>query len=301
MTRLFTLLFLLSNLFNHAQKNAMNDTISLILNKKTTIDNSLSIVLTRFSHKNAISDKEASISSSHLIFFQGKKEYKLVISMYESADRISYEKEYESINWKEYTIKLKSLNYDQSIDVIITKTENYVKKIILKDKNTLIAKSNEIIASKYPEFVFDSLLYEITVWKNSKKTIVKYRRIIRFTPLNKKNENLQYDFEVNLTNQNISPFDYYGLEKFYFPTTEEQEKIDFVVTNFGLPLSGFDNSIIEDSDRYYINIDNDTSFGRYCIDKITGEEFMNEVIQGSYEPMPLPELINTDPLIEIKE
>ncbi|WP_025743544.1 hypothetical protein [Aquimarina pacifica] len=188
------------------------------------------------------------------------------------------------------------------INDTITKKEHFIKRAMPLNKNQLIDQANKIIISKYPEFTFDSLKYEITAWKNSKKTIVKYRRIIRFTPLNKKNENLQYDFEVNLTDQNILPFDYHGLDKFYVPTTEEQEKIDFVITNFGLPHSGFDNGIIEDSDKYYINMDNDTSFGRYCIDKITGEEFMDERIQGSYEPMPTenyPE-INTDPLIEIK-
>lgn len=301
MTRQITLLLLVFSLSSYAQKNVMNEITNLVLNTKTKIDNSLSIVLTRFSHKNAISDKQASVASGHLIFFQGKKEYELMISMYESSDKISYQKEYESINWNEYTIKLKHISYDEFIDVIITKNDKFIKKNIPLSKNQLIDQANKIITSKYSQFVFDPLLYEITAWKNAKKTIVKYRRIIRFTPLDKKDENLNYDFEVNLINQNVSPFDVWGLDKFYFPTIEEQEKINFIIKSFGLPRFGFNNSIVEDPDMYRIFIDNEIAFGRYFLDKITGKECMGS-IEGSYAPMPdFPELINADPLIEIKE
>ena len=183
----------------------------------------------------------------------------------------------------------------------VTKNEDFIKKIMPLDKNKLIDKANKIIASKYPEFVFDSLLYEITAWKNSEKTIIKYRRIIRFTPLDKKDENLDYDFEVNLTNQNISPFDTWGLNNFYFPTTEDQEKINFVIKEFGLPRFGFNNDIVEGIDMYSIYIDNEVAFGKYFIDKITGKECMGS-IEGSYAQEPyITEFVNADPLIEIKE
>ncbi len=184
---------------------------------------------------------------------------------------------------------------------IITKNEDFIRKTMHLNKNQLIDQANKIITSKYSEFVFDPLLYEITAWKNSEKTIVNYRRIIRFTPLDKKDENLDYDFEVNLTNQNVSPFDFWGLDKFYFPTTEEQEKINFVIKEFGLPRFGFTNNIVEGPDMYSIYIDNEVAFGKYFIDKITGKECMGS-IEGSYALMPdLPELIDADPLIEIKE
>ncbi|WP_179315363.1 hypothetical protein [Winogradskyella undariae] len=297
MTRLFTLLLFVFSLLSYAQKNTMNDITNLVLNTKTEIDNSLSIKLTKFSHKNATSDKQASVASGHLIIFQEGKKHELTISMYESADRVSHKKQYDSINWNEYTIKLKHINYNESIDVVIIKND------ILLNKNQLIEQANKIIISKYPEFTFDSLEYEITAWRNKQKTIVKYIRIIRFTPLNKKDENLYYDFEVNLTNQNIWPFDIWGLDKFYFPTSEEQNKIDFVIENLGLPYGGFNNSIIEYSDTYTINIDNDTSFSNYYINKTTGK-VLEGVIEGAhYDPMPPEDFsrqIKTDPLIEIK-
>lgn len=69
---------------------------------------------------------------------------------------------------------------------IITKNEYFIIKTMPLNKNQLIDQANKIISFKYPEFVFDSLLYEITAWKNSKKTIVNYRRIIRFTLLTKR-------------------------------------------------------------------------------------------------------------------
>lgn len=194
-------------------------------------------------------------------------------------------------------------SYAQKIEMndTITKNEYLIKKTMPLDKNQLIDQSNKIITSKYPEFVFDSLLYEITAWENSKKTIIKYRRIIRFTPLDKKDKNLDYDFEVNLTNQNISPFDTWGLNNFYLPTTDEQEKINFVIKEFGLPRFGFNNDIIEGADMYSIYIDNEVAFGKYFIDKITGKECMGS-IEGSYAQEPyIPEFVNADPLIEIKE
>jgi len=196
---------------------------------------------------------------------------------------------------------LSSYTQKNALNDIITKKEYLIRKTMSLDKEQLIDQANKIITSKYPEFVFDSLLYEITAWKNSEKTIVKYRRIIRFTPLDKKDENLDYDFEVNLTNQNVSPFDFWGFDKFYFPTTEEQEKIDFVIKEFGLPRFGFNNVIVEGPDMYSIYIDNEVAFGKYFIDKITGKECMGS-IEGSYATMPdLPELLDKDPLIEVKE
>lgn len=184
---------------------------------------------------------------------------------------------------------------------IISKNEDFIKKTIKLNKNELINQANKIIASKYPDFVFDPLLYEITTWKNSKKTIVNYRRIIRFTPHDKKDENLIYDFEVDLTSRNVFPFDTWGLDRFYFPTIEEQEKMDFVIKAFGLPRFGFNNTIVENPNMYCIYIDNEIAFGKYFIDKTTGKECM-ESIEGSYaQPPDLPELIDIDPLVEIKE
>ncbi|QCE43050.1 hypothetical protein [Psychroserpens sp. NJDZ02] len=124
MTKLFTLLLFVFSLSNYAQKNAMNDITNLVLNTKTEIDNSISIELTRFSHKIAIS--QASLASCHLIIFQEEKKYELMLSMYQSADGI--EKEYESINWNEYTIQLKHINYNESIDVVIIKNDILVTK-----------------------------------------------------------------------------------------------------------------------------------------------------------------------------
>ncbi|MGL1887695.1 MAG: hypothetical protein OCD76_14355 [Reichenbachiella sp.] len=310
MTKLFLSLLLISSFTTYSQTNLMNDKMNLIqleLNVKTEINDSLSIVLTRFSHKNPIEDGQRSIGSAHLILFQGDKEYEVMISMFGvrgkpiSEDGLSDNERYQSIIWNEYTVQLKNFSYDQSIGVFITKTEDLIRQKIALGKIQLIDEANSFVGYKYPGFTFSTIEYEITTWANSKRVVVKYRRLIRFTPLGKENENLDYDFEVDLTNQNTS-FDTWGMDKFYIPTTEEQEKINFVMNAFGLPLSGFDNSIIEEADSYRINIDSEASFGRYVIDKTTGNECEGS-IQGSYEPMPddilddLPRF--PDPLIEI--
>ena len=73
MTKLFALLLLVFNFSGYTQKNAMNNITNLTFNTKTERDSSVSILLTGFSYKNAISDKEASVASGHFILFQGKK------------------------------------------------------------------------------------------------------------------------------------------------------------------------------------------------------------------------------------
>lgn len=171
-----------------------------------------------------------------------------------------------------------------------------------QDKKQLIDQANEIINSKCPEFIYDPVKYDITVWANSKKVIIKYRRIIRFTPLGREDDHLRYDFEVDLSKDDTSPFDAWGMDRFYIPTAEEQEKINFVINSSGMPRLGFNNRIIEGADMYSICIDNEVAFGKYFIDKTTGKECMGS-IEGSYAAMPdIPDLtIDSDPLLEIKE
>ena len=65
-----------------------------------------------------------------------------------------------------------------------TKTMNRTKQS--HTKTELIDQASKIINASYPEFTLDPQTYKITVWSNSEKPIVHYRRIIKFTPLNKK-------------------------------------------------------------------------------------------------------------------
>lgn len=192
-------------------------------------------------------------------------------------------------------IKLHSIVMAQNID------NNALGATKFK-KEALIQLANEAIELKYPDFKFDTSEYAITAWANSETRIVKYRRIIQFTPLEKKNDNLRYNFEVDLTNTAISPFDTWGMERFYIPTSEEQAKIDFVVQAFGLTRFGnYNNSIVEDADMYCIHVSNKAAFGKYFIDKETGKECMGS-IESSYSQIPcIPGVVNPDPLVEIQE
>ncbi|UXP31149.1 hypothetical protein N6H18_12400 [Reichenbachiella agarivorans] len=170
-------------------------------------------------------------------------------------------------------------------------------------KDALIQLANEAIELRYPDFDFDLSDYVVTAWRNSHTVVVKYRRMIQFIPLDRKLDNLHYDIEVDLTSQHISPFDIWGMNRFYIPTSEEQANIDFVTNVFGLPHPGFIACIEEDTSVYRIYLDNEQSFGRYVIDKITGIEYEG-AIEGSYEPMPrdLDGLSShPDPLLEIIE
>ena len=172
-----------------------------------------------------------------------------------------------------------------------------------KTKQQYITQANALIKTKHSEFTYNPEDYEITVWSNSEKTLVKYSRIIKFIPLSKKKDRLRYDFEVNLTTQNISPFDSWGMTNFYIPTAIEQEQIDFVITSFNKwSHFGFNNTITEETDMYRIDVNNDMAFGTYFLDKTTGKEAMGS-IEGSYAPMPDIAGVSesADALVEIKE
>ncbi len=186
--------------------------------------------------------------------------------------------------------------------IFIFSLSNFAQKNKMTlNKDQLIIQANTILATKYPNFRFNASLYEISAWKNSQKTVVYYKRIIKFIPLGKKEQDLTYDFEVNLTSKSVAPFDFFGVEKLYHPNTEDQKKIDFVVKAFNLPHSGFDTKIVEGPNIFAIYLDNEVAFGQYYIDKTTGKECL-ESIEGSYAPIPDDiKLLDKDPLIEIKE
>ena len=181
---------------------------------------------------------------------------------------------------------------------------NKTKKIKALGKSKIIELAFNLIESKFPGLKIIPEDFEITVWANSKEVIVKFRRRVRYYPMNKKEQDFTYDLSVNLISKEIDPIESWGIDEFYIPTEDDLKNIKFVKESFGFPEQGFNISISEKEDSYYIGVTNKVAYGKYYIDKITGKETTGS-IQGSYIPRPQADFdkrnVDTDPLTEITE
>ena len=152
-------------------------------------------------------------------------------------------------------------------------------------KQDCILKALTLFKSKYPKLKFNKADYDIRVWKQNHLFKVQFERKVVFLSIGKKNENYDSDFEVFLADEQISPLDWFGVDRFYTPTKEEELKTEFVCRCLNLPVDTFKHIIEEQEDKYCIYMDNEVAFARYFIDKQTGEEVMSP-IQGSYNTSP---------------
>lgn len=177
---------------------------------------------------------------------------------------------------------------------------NNMEHLKSKNKYELIKIALEIIKEKQPSVAIDFDDFEGTAWGNRKEIIVKFRRYIRFIPLNiDPQKRFSYDIMVNLNTNEISPFDDTFKSEFYIETDEDKKAIEFIKKNFDIFSSDFENTIYEGEEDYYIDRKNKYSFGKYIVNKKTG--IGKPEIQASYEPMPKPNVIeDLDILVEIK-
>jgi hypothetical protein len=171
-----------------------------------------------------------------------------------------------------------------------------------KKKEDLVQMAFNLIIKEQPNVTFDVRDFEITAWKNNRGVLVKFRRIIKFFPLKMATDQaIDFDITVNLTNDKILPFDNIISTAFYVPTETDLKSLLFIKEKFGFFSSNFENTIREGENDYFIDCENEFSYGKYILNKKTGE--LGPALQGSY--MPVPFLIDdkdkADFLIEIKE
>ncbi len=108
--------------------------LKLDINKKENLNNSLSLLLTRFSHKPSPEIGQAEKATAHLSLFQDNNYYEIMLSEHEIAgtpkneDGISNIERYDSLIWKEYFIQLKNISYDKSIEIAISKKKTIKMK-----------------------------------------------------------------------------------------------------------------------------------------------------------------------------
>lgn len=161
------------------------------------------------------------------------------------------------------------------------KTTANMEELKLKSKPELIQIAFEILKEKQPSVVINADDFESSAWGNSKEIIVKFRRYIRFIPLNADpKEKISYDVTVNLNTNEISPFDDYFKSEFYIETEEDKKAIAFVKEN-SIPIpSDFEITISEKLSSYWINRNSKTTFCHFFIEKKTGVK--SGVMEGSF-------------------
>lgn len=162
--------------------------------------------------------------------------------------------------------------------------ENQINVIKTLGKDAIIKRANRIIEKKYPTLKINSSDFGITAWSNKKDVVVKFKRRIKYVRLGGEND-FNYDFSVNVVKHLVIPFDVFGIDRFYIPTKEDLNKIEFVRKKINLPRQGFYSEICEKADYYEIHVTNEVAFGSYFIDKITGREVQGS-IEGSYAQVP---------------
>lgn len=156
-----------------------------------------------------------------------------------------------------------------------------------------ILRALEIVKEKQPNMHIKTDDYYIQVWRGANGVLVDFTRIVQYIPMDKMNEQLHFDIAINLTNQEIIPFDnseFHG--SFYVPSDTDLISLEFIKKHFGVFSPSFKNVIHEEADEYKISCTNEASYGYYTLNKKTGVQ--GPSIRGSYMPMQKPDLGDED-------
>lgn len=131
--------------------------------------------------------------------------------------------------------------------------------------------------------------------------LVDFRRIIWYISLwTGPEKHFSYDLKVNLNTNEISSFDddKFFQSEFYIEIKGDKKALEFIKKNFR-PSSSFENTVYESKEEYFVDCQNQYSFGKYSLNKTTGE--VKTEIQASYNPMRKPKTVeDLDILTEIK-
>lgn len=159
-------------------------------------------------------------------------------------------------------------------------TKYTMQQLKSKSKTELIELALEILKQKQPSLVIDADDFESTACQNSKEIIVKFRRYIRFIPLNAE-QNQYYDISVNLITKQVFPLDSMFNFTFYLPTEDDKKKLDFIKSRTNFPQKTENEiTITENEDHYWISNSTKNSLIKFFINKKTG--FESGLLQGKY-------------------
>lgn len=172
------------------------------------------------------------------------------------------------------------------------------EELSLKENNELIQQAIDLLKEKHPSVSIHRDDYHIKVWRGVNGVAIDFTRIIQYIPLDKANRTLAYDIVVNLTNNEIIPFNNPSEHgEFYIPSANDLEALAFIKKHFGVFSPSFENTIHEGETEYHISCDNDASFGKCTVNKKTGEQ--SGVMQGSYIQIQKPPLGDEENIFEM--
>lgn len=103
------------------------EVVELKLNEKLRFEDSLEISLTAFSHKRPYTGGPTK-ATAHLAISKHAVSDEIAVSVYgvagksESEDGLADANRYDSLVWMEYHFQLKRFDYDQSIQITVSKT-----------------------------------------------------------------------------------------------------------------------------------------------------------------------------------
>ncbi len=174
---------------------------------------------------------------------------------------------------------------------------NHVEMLRVSGKEKIIESAIALLKEKKPALNLDYNDYEITVWTNSTKVLVKFRSLFRVFPLEGSVTGLRSDeFSVDLITKEITPVDLYQITEY------EDKIIHFIKENTNLPYPVKRNYRYEIYDRggdYDIYIRMNGSFTNYRINKVTGEQSGYNELNANPALMPLIDTDETDLLEEL--
>lgn len=104
--------------------NKYREIVALKMNEKLIFEDSLSIILTNFSHKSPYTGGPTK-ATAYLSISKDTLVEDISISVHgvdgkdEGNDGLSETDRYDTIQWQEYTIQLKKFDYDKSIEIIV--------------------------------------------------------------------------------------------------------------------------------------------------------------------------------------
>lgn len=101
-----------------AEKGNFDKIVEIKMNKRVQFGDSLIVVLEGFSHKET--NGKGSKGMSHLKVSKGKLSEEIILSEYGSSSNPG-KYSYDTQIWNGYSFELKKLNYNSSIEVIISK------------------------------------------------------------------------------------------------------------------------------------------------------------------------------------
>ncbi|MES2284621.1 MAG: hypothetical protein V4547_02955 [Bacteroidota bacterium] len=98
-----------------------NKSVQIKMNEEVHFEDSLTVLLTSFSHKRPYVGGPTK-ATAYLTVFKGAFSESIMLSIHgtEGKSDIEY---FDTLIWKEYTFELKKFDYDTAVEVIVSKTK----------------------------------------------------------------------------------------------------------------------------------------------------------------------------------